>query len=116
MFRIFDNPHNIDSGVILSRLREVDPDAQCATYEFTNTETQVVTYYVAIDSSIADGPIENNLNNPTTTAEREEYQKTLDQLQLIADYANPTNAQVIAAVKYLARTLRLVIKLFIRYY
>jgi hypothetical protein len=43
-----------------------------------------------------------------------EYQNTLVQLQQIDDATNPTNAQVIAAVKFLANTLRLVLKLFAR--
>jgi len=45
---------------------------------------------------------------------RTEYQNAVTQLQDIENATNPTNAQVIAAVKFLARTLRLILKLFAR--
>ena len=43
-----------------------------------------------------------------------EYQATIDQLQNIENAQSPTNAQVITAVKYLARTIRLMLKLLAR--
>lgn len=45
---------------------------------------------------------------------RAEYQQTIDQLTTIENTVNPTNAQVIAAVKYLAKTLRLLLKIIAR--
>ena len=45
-----------------------------------------------------------------------EYQSTIDQLQSIENAVSPTNAQVIAAVKFLAKTIRLILKLFVRLY
>ena len=43
-----------------------------------------------------------------------ELQATITQLKAIEDAVSPTNAQVIAAVKFLARTLRLMLKLLAR--
>ena len=71
---------------------------------------------MTIDSTLTDGQITDLLANPLTPAETNEYQNTIDQLQLIENTANPTNAQVIAAVKYLAKTIRILIKLFVKYY
>lgn len=45
---------------------------------------------------------------------RTEYLNTISQLQNIEAATSPTNAQVIAAVKFLARTLRLLLKLLAR--
>jgi hypothetical protein len=45
---------------------------------------------------------------------KSEYQATIAQLQTIENATNPTNAQVIAAVKFLAKTLRLLLKLLAR--
>lgn len=47
---------------------------------------------------------------------KEEYQQTIDTLQQIEDAQSPTNAQVIAAVKFLAKTMRLLLKLLARQY
>jgi hypothetical protein len=47
---------------------------------------------------------------------KSEYQTTITQLQSIESAVNPTNAQVIAAVKFLAKTLRLLLKLLTRNY
>lgn len=43
-----------------------------------------------------------------------DYQNTITQLEAIQNTASPTNAQVIAAVKYLAKTLELLIKILVR--
>ena len=45
---------------------------------------------------------------------KDEYLATVTQLQSIEAATNPTNAQVIAAVKFLAKTLRLLLKLLAR--
>jgi len=45
---------------------------------------------------------------------KEEYQSTIATLQTIESTTSPTNAQVIAAVKFLAKTLRLLLKLLAR--
>lgn len=45
---------------------------------------------------------------------KNEYQDTITQLQSIEDAVNPTNAQVIAAIKLLAKVLRLLLKLLAR--
>lgn len=43
-----------------------------------------------------------------------EYLNTINTLQQIEDATSPTNAQVVAAVKFLARTVRLILKIFVR--
>lgn len=45
-----------------------------------------------------------------------EYQATINTLQQIEDTQAPTNAQVIAAVKFIAKTLRLLLRLLARRY
>ncbi len=45
-----------------------------------------------------------------------EYINTIQTLQQIESAINPTNAQVIAAVKFMARTIRLLLKLLARQY
>jgi hypothetical protein len=55
-----------------------------------------------------------NDQNTTRLQIRTEYQTTITQLQSIEAATNPTNAQVIAAVKFLAKTLRLLLKLLAR--
>lgn len=45
---------------------------------------------------------------------KDEYQATITQLEQIENATSLTNAQVIAAVKYLARTVRLLLKLLAR--
>jgi hypothetical protein len=47
---------------------------------------------------------------------KDEYQATLATLQQITDTASPTNAQVVAAVKFLAKTFILLLKLISRSY
>lgn len=45
---------------------------------------------------------------------KDEYIATITQLEAIENAVNPTNAQVTAAVKYLAKILRLTLKLIIK--
>ena len=45
-----------------------------------------------------------------------EAQATITTLQNFEAVTNPTNAQVIAAVKFLAKTLRLILKFIVRQY
>lgn len=45
---------------------------------------------------------------------RTQYLSTLDTLSQIENATTPTNAQVVAAVKFLAKTLRLLLKLLAR--
>lgn len=47
---------------------------------------------------------------------KNEYQSTITQLQTIESATNPTNAQVVAAVKFTAKTLRLLLRLLARQY
>lgn len=42
---------------------------------------------------------------------RTEYQTTIDQLATIENATNPTNAQVIAAIKFIAKTSKLILKI-----
>lgn len=116
--RIYDNLLDIPGSLVQSRLRELDRNATALVYEARSSETmEILARYAAIDSDVlTDEQIIPILVEPPTQAEREEYQKTLDNLQTIANLTNPTNAQVVQAINYLARTLRLIIKHFIRYY
>lgn len=45
-----------------------------------------------------------------------EYTSTITTLQTIEGTTNPTNAQVVAAVKFLAKTLRLLLKFLAKQY
>lgn len=45
----------------------------------------------------------------------DEYSSALSTLQIIEDAQVPTNAQVVAAVKFLARTMRLLLRFLYRY-
>lgn len=47
---------------------------------------------------------------------RDEYQNAITTLMQIENAASPTNAQVVAAVKFLAKTLRLLLKFLARYF
>ena len=47
---------------------------------------------------------------------KNEYLSTIATLQQIEDTVSPTNAQVISAVKFIAKTLRLLLKLIVRLY
>jgi hypothetical protein len=46
---------------------------------------------------------------------KDEYQNTLTTLQQIVDAQNPTNAQVVAAMKFIAKTLKLLLKIIIKF-
>ena len=45
---------------------------------------------------------------------KDEYQDAIDTLTTIRDATNPTNAQVVQAVQYLAKVLILLLKFFAR--
>jgi hypothetical protein len=45
---------------------------------------------------------------------RTEYLNTITQLQAIENVTSPTNTQIITAIKFLARTIRLLLKLIAR--
>lgn len=66
-------------------------------------------------------PAEWNTYLTIADPERAEYQQlkdayadTIAQLKAIEDAVSPTNAQVIAAVKYLAKVLRLTLRFLVR--
>lgn len=52
----------------------------------------------------------------TLTQLRNEYLDTISQLETIQNTANPTNAQVVAAVKYLAGRMELLLKFLKKQY
>lgn len=57
------------------------------------------------------------LNSKTDRQQlKAEYQNTIDTLIQIENATSPTNAQVIAGVKFIAKTLRLLLKLLARQY
>lgn len=53
-------------------------------------------------------------NIPDTATVKAEYVSTMNTLDTIIGYQSPTNAQVIAAVKFLAQTLRLILRILAR--
>lgn len=75
-----------------------------------------VTQYIELKLQYFDTIAYNNLINERADKKqlRDEFQTTITQLQNIEAATSPTNAQVIAAVKFLARTLRLLLKLLAR--
>lgn len=113
--RIFDNPNQLAENIIAARLRQIDPLASAQTYA-TRREDNTIAHYVSVDSTLPDAQIETVLFTGPTAEELTLYQNTIDQLQQIENATNPTNAQVIAAVKFLAKTLRILIRLFVKFY
>lgn len=112
--RIFDNPNNLPASIILNRLNEIDSFA--IPYAYTRRETNVNTYYVSIQSQKTDNEITILLQSAATAAElsvindsntattqlRAEYQVAVARLEQIQAAQNPTNAQVVQAIKDLA--------------
>lgn len=47
---------------------------------------------------------------------REDYIATINQLETIENAVNPTNAQVVAAVKFLAKTIRFILRFLAKQY
>lgn len=82
-----------------------------ATFSRSLSDLEWEIVYNIIDPARA-----NRINEQLANREqfKAEYQATIDQLTTIENTTNPTNAQVIAAVKYLAKTLRLLLKLLAR--
>lgn len=78
-------------------------DAEAATkFQRELTQAEWLTYL-----SIAD---------PETYQRKSTYLSTVATLTDIENAASPTNAQVIAAVRFMAKTLRLLLKLLVRQY
>ena len=74
----------------------------------------------AIEYAVIDGALTHNSIGVVLVTDQDksqlkaEFQETITQLLSIENAVSPTNAQVIAAVKFLAKTLRLLLKLLAR--
>jgi hypothetical protein len=76
-------------------------DSEAVTqFERELTQTEWLTYL--------------RISDPDKGKLKKEYLATLTQLQNIEDAASPNNAQVITAVKFMAKTLGLILKLLAR--
>jgi hypothetical protein len=86
----------------------VNPEGKVeATFSRGLTPTEWLLFLQLTDTPRYDSEIDK-------ASLKAEYQATITQLQNIEAATNPTNAQVIAAVKFLAKTLRLLLKLLAR--
>jgi hypothetical protein len=87
------------------RIKYADPATQAAAIAKRPDLAQVLNNS---DVTITATPHKNNL--------RAEYANAIDTLTQIRDATSPTNAQVIAAVKYEAKVLLLLLKFIARIY
>jgi hypothetical protein len=124
--RIFDNPANLAQRTIQARLTDADPDATAENYEVDRLdETGQKTgtaYYTRINSILPGDQITDLLTPAATAAElaaiaeynairqqvKTEYINMINRLDQIQAAANPTNAQVIQAIKDEAKYLTLI--------
>jgi len=125
--RQFINNQDLSKRTALLRVRQLEPLAELTIYESSALNPPIIKY-ISIDSILSDTQLENLFNTAETPEEsnyfasdaidrqqlKAEYQATIDQLQNIENAQSPTNAQVVAAVKYLAKTIRLMLKLLAR--
>lgn len=121
--RGFYNPNQLPLKIILLRISDIDVDVKAETY---TAEIDDATVYGAhIESTATDTQIESLLGTPLTITEqnylsdftvdrqqiKNQYQSTIDRLIQIENATSPTNAQVIQAVRDLAKFVRLLLKL-----
>lgn len=130
MRKIFDNIHAIPEHIVRLRLINIDDEPHIETYSYISLEDETETHYLSIETIATETQINAALASPVTQTEinylmefaadkvqvRQEYQSTIDQLQNIENATNPTNTQVVAAVKFLARTIRLMLRLLAKIY
>lgn len=99
--------------LIAAGLPVVSAGTNQATFSRALDEQETELYHDILDPS---RPIRRAEHQQDLSQLKSEYLATLQQLQQIADAQAPTNAQVIAAVKFIARTLRLILKFIARQY
>lgn len=133
--RTFINHHNISSIIAARRVHDADEMAtvlQHAGLPKKDAQGNVIGtwYYYSVESTLDDLTLDNLFSFPETVDEinyltefatyktqlKTEYQSTIDTLLQIENEATPTNAQVIAAVKFLAKTDRLLLRLMAKQY
>lgn len=130
--RQFLNPNNIAEMAALSRLRTLDTQAEVDRQIvcITPPPNQQFAEAFEIDSALTDEQINTLLSTPQTQAEIDEitqsivntetirsaYITIINRLEQIQSAVNPTNAQIVQAVKDMAeiqeQTLRFLKRLF----
>jgi len=96
MQRIFDNPHNLSSEVILWRLHKFDTTATALPYSYEDT-----VHYVAVDSVLPDAEIDAVLNYEKTALETEQDDKKLNAIQVAKTVALLKSVTVADALAYI---------------
>jgi hypothetical protein len=87
------------------------PDGRTITWGGDLQEKIRILALIGIDYT----PTAEELDEEARTQQlKDEYQSTISTLQQIEGLTNPTNAQVVQAVKFLAKTQRLTLKLLAR--
>lgn len=132
--RIFDNTFNVPNRILLNRFASLDDQITIENYSAQKLDAQGevigTVNYLRIDSTMTDAQVQATVSATLTPAEqtylndfisdkaslRAEYQSTLDSLQQIQDTVSPTNAQVVAGVKFIAKTIKLMLRILAKIY
>lgn len=94
---------------------EATEDGKISTGPMTETQNQL--YNDIILEHFNPAQFQIVLETRTDKAQiKAEYQATLNTLSQIENTATPTNTQIIAAVKFMAKTLKLILKLLTKLY
>lgn len=97
MRRVFDNPNNLVEYIILYRLVMSDSQVRVDPYQVEDPDTEAITYYVGIESTLADDVIETALVAPASQVELDAYAAFVgsgDRVSAIPGWATWTEAQV----------------------
>lgn len=111
----FANPNNLSAITVMSRLQSVDAGANCLALTIT-TPDGVLQNYLSINTMLPSAQVVDLLSTPATQAEllavsdssnnlttiRAEYQTMITRLNQIQIANNPTNAQIVQAIKDVA--------------
>lgn len=104
-----------NAGLPIISVNEIDGSDPVFSRALTDAEAQL---YGELKLQYYDPTKYNELLDDRANKQqiRDEYQATITQLQTIETTTSPTNAQVVAAVKFLAKTLRILLKFIVRAY
>lgn len=111
--RIFNNPNQLPQAVAFSRVRTLDLFAECIAYNVLDENAVDRRYFIAVESDATDLQLLNLFSTAQTEAEttqalqrreyrqaiKDEYQNMITRLDQIQAAVNPTNAQVVQAIK-----------------